>query len=222
MNMRADERSLEQAVQRCVDGEMSETEQQDFLRSLDQSPSGWRNLALAFVEHQLWSQAGRAWIDEPLATVATAAEEQYSGSRRESWLHKTTLLASALLAVGMGYVAGTYWRTGSPGSSSIAKSSHTDSGRPNSAQMADMTGRHANEVMRVEWPSSTGESISLPVFDPAKLNSLRSWRDPYVPQTTVPDGAQVDIQPEFVTFPWDDQHKLVVPVRHVNVKQRVQ
>ena len=49
----------ERTLQRCLDGELSEDEQHLLLRQLDRSPDGWRVVALAFFEHQLWTQAGR-------------------------------------------------------------------------------------------------------------------------------------------------------------------
>lgn len=47
---------LELDIQRCIDGQMAEADQQALLRKLEGLPDGWRKLSLAFVENQLWSQ----------------------------------------------------------------------------------------------------------------------------------------------------------------------
>lgn len=46
----------EQWLDRCVDGELSAAEQSALLRRLDETPEGWRKLALAFLEHQAWAR----------------------------------------------------------------------------------------------------------------------------------------------------------------------
>lgn len=50
---------LEHLIQRCVDGELSESEQMEFIRSLDlnQCPEAWRLLALEFLECQALQKA---------------------------------------------------------------------------------------------------------------------------------------------------------------------
>lgn len=217
MNNHMDHRSTEMAVQRCVDGEMSETEQQEFLRSLDQSPStsGWRDLALAFVEHQLWSQAGRAWIDEPAPPLAGGDEFDPPLTHRDSWLRKTALAASGLLAVGLGYVGGTFWRSGSQGTSPLVQTTAPSSPGADNSEVALASDRIPSEVMRVEWPSESGVPISLPVYESQGFRPPQGWRDPYVPQITIPAGSRVNLQPEYLTVPVDDQRNLVIPVRHV-------
>lgn len=47
---------LELDIQRCIDGQMPEADQQALLRKLEGLPDGWRKLSLAFVENQVWSQ----------------------------------------------------------------------------------------------------------------------------------------------------------------------
>ena len=118
MSHTVDERTL----QRCVDGELNEAEQQALLRQLDRSPAGWREVALAFIEQQLWSQAGQAWVREPVqpqvAPQAVDAPVRSSGSG----LRNTALVASTLLAVGLGYLGGSrnFWSKPSQSGSDVA------------------------------------------------------------------------------------------------------
>jgi hypothetical protein len=43
-------------LDRMVDGELSEDEQRSLLQRLEESPSGWRELALAYVEAAVWKE----------------------------------------------------------------------------------------------------------------------------------------------------------------------
>ncbi len=46
----------EQVLDRLVDGELSESEQQEVLRQLEAHPENWRRLALAFLEALMWKR----------------------------------------------------------------------------------------------------------------------------------------------------------------------
>lgn len=203
----------ERLLQRCVDGEMSETEQQEFLRSLEHSPTGWRDLALAYVEQQLWSQAGRAWVDEPEPTAAP--DSVPLPNRAASWLRSTVLVASSLLAVGLGYLGGTYWRPDSVGSPNLAGTS-----RANSSELAvsipertqHSLGKIGSSVVQVEMPGPAGEAVTLPVYDVEDL--VPNWSDPEVrnyQQNLRDQGMRFDSRPNFYTVPVDDRHQLVFP-----------
>lgn len=204
----------ERLLQRCVDGEMSETEQQEFLRSLEQSPTGWRDLALAYVEQQLWSQAGRAWIDEP--EPAVAPDSMPLPNRAASWLRSTVLVASSLLAVGLGYLGGTYWRPDSVGSLNLAGAA-----RPDSSELAvnipeqvqHPAGKIGSSVVQVEMPGPAGEAVTLPVYDVEDL--VPNWSDPEVrndQQNLRDQGFRFNSRPKYYTVPVDDRRKLVLPV----------
>lgn len=208
----------ERLLQRCVDGEMNETEQQEFLRSLEHFPTGWRDLALAYVEQQLWSQAGRAWVDEP--EPLAAPDSMPVPSRGASWLRSTVLVASSLLAVGLGYLGGTYWRSDSVGSPNLAGTS-----RANSSELAvsipgqtqHSPGKIGSSVVQVEMPGPAGEAVTLPVYDVEDL--VPNWSDPEVrnyQQNLRDQGIRVNARPKFYTVPVDDRRKLVVPVHETS------
>ena len=203
----------ERLLQRCVDGEMSETEQQEFLRSLDRTPSGWRDLALAYVEQQLWSQAGRAWIDEP--EPVAAFDSVTPPSRAASWLRSTVLVASSLLAVGLGYLGGTYWRPGSVSSPDMAVTTLPESGLlavGPTAQISPVS-PSGTPVVQVAVPGQSGKAVALPVYDVEDL--VPAWSDPAFTsdQQNLRDrGIRLDSRPKYYTVPVDDRRKLVLPV----------
>lgn len=203
----------ERLLQRCVDGEMSETEQQEFLRSLDRTPSGWRELALAYVEQQLWSQAGRAWIDEP--EPAAALDSVTPPGRAASWLRSTVLVASSLLAVGLGYLGGTYWRPGSASSPDLAGSTSRESGQLAAAPSVQISpaSPSGTPVVQVAIPGQSGQAVALPVYDVEDL--VPAWSDPAFTsdQQNLRDrGIRLDGRPKYVTVPVDDRRQLVLPV----------
>lgn len=219
MNSHVNDPQLERLVQRCIDGEMTEAEQQRFLLSLEQSPAGWRHLALAFVEHQLWSQAGRAWMDEP-EPLAADVHDPMPTPARNSWLRSTAMLASCLLAVGLGYLGGTYWKPGSPGAPSIAGQTNPpfDPGRTQ-ASVASQAQRVP--VGAVELRAGPGESVTLPLIDTSQL-PRNWWVDQEVPAEVLPAGDRVDDRPRYYTFPYDQHRNVVVPLQNQKAQLRVQ
>ena len=54
----------ELTIQRLIDGELTHRERSDFLSSIDRHPDIWRELALAFVEDQVWDDFSRQSIAE--------------------------------------------------------------------------------------------------------------------------------------------------------------
>ena len=56
MNQELDELRL----QRFVDGVLSDAERSDFLARLEGRPDHWREVALAFIEEQIWADVVRS------------------------------------------------------------------------------------------------------------------------------------------------------------------
>ena len=104
----------ERTLQRCVDGELNEAEQQALLSLLDRSLTGWRELALAFIEQQLWTQAGQAYVQEPPPPQAVTQSPEPQVAPDRSWLRNTVMVATTLIAVGLGYIGGSrsFWSGG--------------------------------------------------------------------------------------------------------------
>jgi hypothetical protein len=56
---------------RLVDGELSASERQRLLESLDSLPEGWRRCAIAFLEAQSWGDDLRHLVRQPVQTIDT-------------------------------------------------------------------------------------------------------------------------------------------------------
>ena len=231
MNNNLDERTL----QRCVDGELSESEQQALLRQLEASPAGWREVALSFLEHQLWSKAGHDFVHEP-APPLVAGPAQLSEAPLRPWssrVRSVALAASTLLAVGLGYVGG----QGRFGSNSAATpsgpgvvQSASNTSRPSGSPTAMVSMRNDSSAVPLRPDSipavTNSQPPSAPVFD-AEL--LQQYGDRLMPRLSVEDrqrledqGYQIREEPSYYTVPIDDNRRLIVPVNTVRVRQQLQ
>lgn len=226
----------ERTLQRCVDSELSETEQQALLRQLDCSPTGWRELALAFLEHQLWSQAGHDYVHQPASPQAATEVPEPDPRPDRNWLRNTVLAASTLLAVGLGYVGGSqrFWPGG--GSSSSPRTITQQSAPADQTQLASVTiptaprpaRRTLTPVMQVQVRSNGQDSppITLPVYDAEDLEKYGPWTPPQlsaeVLQRLKDQGVQVQQKPRFYSVPNAQNRKWVVPVNTIQFRQPLQ
>lgn len=212
-------------LQRCVDGELSEPEQQALLCQMEQSPQGWRTLALAFVEHQLWAQAGREWVNRPVVgpVLVTPVSQ-----RKNSWARTAVLAASTLFAVGLGYLGGNWslrdgrespvpGLAGNPGSiSTVAPLVPVSAVEPDSL----------SPVMMVDWIPEEGASpVRMPVYDAATVQRLGRQLVPRLPESTRQQleelGIQVNEEPLYVPVPIETHRNLVMPVNTVKLRQQL-
>ena len=228
MNDKLDERT----IQRCVDGELNEAEQQAFLFQLEHCPTGWRDLALAFVEHQLWSKAGRDFVHEPAPPLLTAHVAEPPARLNGSGLRNMTLAASTLLAVGLGYLSGNgrFWSSpsSSPGSEIVQAPSNPRG--PNAAPTMNVSmdsSQQASASPTRTGPSlNSSASISHQPYDPVPLPSDDQWMPPRLSdelrQSLEDQGFQVREEPRYYTVPVDKNRHLVVPVNTIHVRQQVQ
>jgi|GEM_PF-3548553 len=226
----------ERTLQRCVDGELSEAEQQTLLQQLEGSPAAWREVALAFIEHQLWSQASHKYAHEPPPPQAATQAPSPQLHPERSWLRNTVLAASTLLAIGLGYMGGSqrYWPSGSS-----SGSSRTITQKPpvlEQTQIASVTKpsepkrdrRTLTPVMQVEVmpEGENAQPITLPVYDAEDLSKYGPWVPPQLPpdvlQHLKDQGVQIQQEPRFYSMPNDQNRQLVVPVNTVKFLQPVQ
>jgi hypothetical protein len=106
-------------IDRMVDGELSDEQQRSLLKRLEDSPSGWKNLALAYVEAAAWKYqfsrqpaiagsdtAGSAPVatESPIAKAASpeSAATHNSTPRNQSAATSTFAVVAVLLVFGLG------------------------------------------------------------------------------------------------------------------------
>ena len=231
MNNILDERTL----QRCVDGELSEPEQQALLRQLEASPLGWREVALGFLEHQLWSKAGHDFVHEPAPPLIAGLSPLEDGPHRPRWsgVRSVALAASTLLAVGLGYVGGqarfgSYPSVPSASSGVVQSASNTSHSSGAPVSMVSMRNDPTAAPLRPDSipPVNSSQSSPTPVFD-AEL--LQQYGDRLMPRLSLEDrqrledqGYQIDEAPSYYTVPIDNNRRLIVPVNTLRVRQQLQ
>jgi hypothetical protein len=201
-------------IQRCVDGELSDDQQRALLTRLEGTPDGWRLLALAFVEYQVWGEGCRAVVGAIPAQTSLCARGPVRSTAR--WL---AAAAAVVIAVGVGFTAGQRWGSGPMGPLVAGAGAATgDSARAE---------RPAPEpVMNLEFVrdgDSTPE-MTIPVFDRQDLGA-EYWDEPDIVPADVRQalfrrGYDVRQQREFVSIPLSDGRQIAVPVDTVLMSYR--
>lgn len=110
----AGDSALQTEIDRLVDGELSDEQQRSLLQRLDESPSEWKTLALAYVEASVWkshfsapdtmaeSNAAAPNAAEPNASSPEAAKPRQPNSRRDASSSSVFAAIAVLLVFGLG------------------------------------------------------------------------------------------------------------------------
>ena len=174
---------LERQLQRCVDGELTEAEEQRLLSELDLQPECWRRLALLFVESRVLSTTLRTdWLQtqasEPLVDTGPSDRKSPRSLTALRWAALSLLL---LLSYGVGR-----WSTPStapiaasnesPASDSIHAEAGSSGSLPAAAVEAAVNGELTGSLsaaasdpdapelyVRVNLPGSD-QTIEVPVY----------------------------------------------------------
>lgn len=185
---------------RLADGELTNQQYKTLLASLDDEPGGWRQCALALLEHQA--------LQRDLSDLAHAAQKQPFGNedtpkpplhpRKDlptvaRWLLAVAIAASFLVAFGLGMLYSATSRTPAP-TGDVVKTPPgrdtlgTNDSQPNSTDATDprhspRSGTDFQPVTRqppqplervmlvIDQPDGTApERIELPVFDRSQLD----------------------------------------------------
>ncbi len=201
-------------IQRCVDGELSDDQQRALLTRLEGTPDGWRMLALAFVENQVWGDGCRAIVGAIPAQTAIGAQGPVRSMAR--WL---AAAAAVVVAVGVGFAAGQHWDSGQTGplvAGAGAGPGDTARGDPPVPR----------PVMNLEFVSDEDSQpdMTIPVFDRHDLGP-EYWDEPEIVPADVRQalfrrGYDVRQQREFVSIPLSDGRQIAVPVDTVLMSYR--
>lgn len=177
-----EDRLLELRMQRCVDGELTETEERQFLSELDLQPEAWRRLALLFLESRILSAVLRTGGGpSPVApTIADAGSRARMVFRPHHALRGAALLLVILLSYGAGRwslpstaptaVPVQPQANAGPGSAATVAPSPTTTVEaspaesPSGSLLASGTNPDAPELyVRVNLPGSD-QSVEVPVY----------------------------------------------------------
>lgn len=215
-------------LQRLVDGELDEPQQQEFLAQLDHEPSGWRRLAVAFVETQIWARAYREAIGvaDPLPAVAPP-------STRPKLRPLAILSAAAALLVAwaLGAWQGAWW------GASAAKAPQVADQRKLPADQEESPPARSHEERLPAGPRQPPEKLRLYLGD-ASSDAPRTVDVPLIPfsqlskggypspNAAIPEpvretltryGYRVHRHTELLQLRFEDGRRVILPVDYVRL-----
>ncbi len=83
-------------LQRCVDGELSASSRQELLGRIEQTPEGWKTLALAFLENQTFDSAMHDFCADPELTRPFVMARKPEATPRSGRLMEWTAMAACV------------------------------------------------------------------------------------------------------------------------------
>jgi hypothetical protein len=218
---------------RLVDDELSESQRNELLSSLDQEPDGWRRCALAFLEAQCWKKE-LGGLRQIVPAGSPAAESITQPKKQDSWPFRLsgTLLAMAasfLMVMGAG-ILWQQWDNQSGGNQIAGNAGGQQAKTTSSPQTAiAQASSQPNNAAPWQWvklsPAGSTDSeqtVQLPAIqrdriDEQWLKSLPSPMPENVVQALRRNGYEVQTQQELMPMPLKDGRRLVVPVDQVEV-----
>ena len=225
----------ETRLQRLVDGALNEDERRALLAGLEERPELWREVALAFVEEQIWQHeiacvqhCDDARPDQTPCVVPTKTS-------RRSWVTMLALSVSLFVMLAVGFQLGE-WRSSTqrvaapivdePGGDED-EAGTIDSADP---EIQDSPWRGTDNLAsdyRLVLPHEEGQIVEMPVYEESQFDAA-SWEygDPVIVEELNKRlsrrGYRADWQTEYLTGRLDDGRQLVVPWRTVSLRYDAQ
>lgn len=215
-------------IQRCVDGELSDEDRSQLLSRLEEHETGWRDLALAYVENQVIAQACRE-VSRPAATTRPlpipVGSRPTAGRKRFAPPAWSVTAAAAIVGLALGLLAG-------------YRPAPDDAGTDGAAEIADTQGAAEHQdsidqgldevvpqpVMNMEFADASGDAShwTLPVYDADEVDQNYWQAQDVLPeevrQNLARRGYHLDHNREFYSVPLDDGREIAVPVDTVQVR----
>ncbi len=189
---------LELEIQRCIDGQMSEADQQNLLRRLEARPDGWRKLSLAFVECQVWSQA----IQKGETAVAKSSVPEPRPLRQAPVALWSKVVASMAAGIMAGLVIHRQWSAVPPvgsGPSLAAVSASSGSGTASDSAQSPVSANSAASL-------ASNRPGSPEILSPQARRQLRE------------SGYPIDEDQVYYAVQMPDGRYYVVPVDRLRLR----
>ncbi len=219
-------------IDRLVDGELRHDERRQFISQLEQNPHEWRNVALAFVEAQVWSQEFQALQTDPGSASTTLMAQPGETRTQRGRFRIPAFVASVLLSLALGVVLGTAWwnlrhqpaRTvnnrESPIKQNLVGSQAT--AIPSSVRVGANIPPTVRLVTRIPGEDQS-EEVDIPIIevddpDPNWFEQQQSAFPPSVRRVLERMGLKVTERRKFYPVDLGDGRTAVVPVENVEVR----
>ncbi len=222
----------QQALDRMVDGDLTDDEQKMLLSQIDESPGDWQRLALTYVEAQVWQSTFRQTVST--ADVAHVPEMPPDPAARKS---PGITLAGLAVAVGLlisGFGIG-IWVNKPAGTDRESESVAIDnsarepvSGDSMPIAPEEREARLVTSPSNIQFVLHDGQSdeakvLNVPVHDTSvPLDEVFSTNVPSVPEHVREmlrqTGHEVVEERGFLPVALPDGRQVVFPVNHVRVR----
>lgn len=219
----------ELTLAKCVDGELTEDEQREFLKLVEQTGE-WKSLALTFLEEQAWSNvmSQPPLVQKSTGNVQTATVVPEPSARRKNF-SLSTMALSLLVAMAAGLLIGDIWRDHrQPGTQNVTVHKPILEQDNSHGQVATMqTGRDAvasqsptpvsKYVLTVRDQDGNVRQIARPVYSPADYSPTQAGLQitPDVEQQLLEMGWQIQRERRARTMQMEDGRRIVVPVQRI-------
>ena len=221
-----DERIDQTALDRLVDGELSDDEYKAVVAALDDEPGDWRRCAMAFLESQALTR-DLGIVRERMQACPAVPEAAPQPSSQNQWGGPAKLLAVAasfLLAFSLGIVAPQFFREGpqdggASGNLKTAGVLNQKTGDPSNSGLPQQALSPVGNVRLVmDGPSGeTTTAENVPVYEVG--SDLESYLSQVVPvlrpeliELLKQQGYDVQRHQQLFPAPLDDGRQLIVPV----------
>lgn len=223
-------------LQRMIDGELDRQQIQAMLKSADDQPESWREIAIAFVEDQIWKQEFQSGDSGRFNKVAMKSDvltdRDESNHRTLALLGRWGALAACLLvAVGIGYWSGLEQTNNRSGDNSTTIADAVPILTTNQiASSVDTATSGLNQVSyrpdyHMQLNDPNGKSLlnsEIPLYEYEHAKKIGyDMRTEAIPsdlqQELLNRGYQLNQDLNYVSGRLEDGREFVVPIRTINM-----
>jgi hypothetical protein len=225
------------ALDRLVDGEVGQEEYAALLRSLDQTPDGWRRCALAFLEAQAWQrELGRPPVETraPAPPIPASVQQLRKTTKTDAWPLLLAVAASFVLAFGLGlaFRSAGLWEesldgavppVAERGSSLDASPEAGGMAVPETALATAVQGSSGKVTFVVDHgDGSGGREVAVPVYEWAAEHEPWLSGGPLAPSVQMRRAVQrgghdVQMQRHFIPLETGDGRHVLIPVEQMEI-----
>ncbi len=198
-------------LDRLVDGELSPAEAHDLIRIIEETPGGWKQCALAFLEAQAWQQTLQPLIPSPQRPSDQQHPVLPSGRWRSAVLAALTTLAAMLLGIFLGSQLAPHSR-----SQPEATVASTSTGRSTDQTSRPSPVSHSDGPWQLVVDSPAGRA-AVPVYLPTDRRLAQAWQDDSELwwETLRKAGVPIDERQRWYGVALENGRQVWLPVREV-------
>jgi hypothetical protein len=232
-----DAASVELALSKMVDDELTAQQERQLLQFLDQQPQYWRVCALAFVSERALRRGSRSWVlhqqretsSAPApATHSSVQTKATSGSPLAERIRWATAIAAALM---LGLVIRDYWPHDF-GSSNTTKPNPIVNNPPTLPAPENSTDTEFPRGVRMQFVNNNnepGETVDVPLVPVSHVDErmLQSWQqstDLNLPaaflQQLEQEGQVVRQQNSWMQIQLPNGQQALVPIQRLQILPR--